>query len=277
MAKFWKNGIPDRVFVCSDIHGQYDLYQKALKDINLNEKDHLFILGDVTDRGPDGIRILQDIMERKNVTCLLGNHEHMMYNHLQYGNMPHWKSPNNGGDKTYEKYIELGPNERKKILDFIRNMPLQVELEYKGKTFLFSHSDFINKRKTVFWKHASVSDVECCVWNSPWRFWEYTPLETYKTDGREHIIGHYPTIFIGAANWHGDFSPEEYKKEDLRNVPSVYLDTENHVCNIDCGCAAIGNEDFIQSSIALCVVDLEKYAAEDYEHAFLYVQNENSD
>ena len=60
-------------YVCSDIHGQYDLYKTMLNEINFTSEDHFYILGDMIDRGEDGIRVLQDVASRPNVTCLLGN------------------------------------------------------------------------------------------------------------------------------------------------------------------------------------------------------------
>ena len=64
-------------YVISDIHGHYDKYLQMLKKINFQEEDNLYVLGDVLDRGPDGIKILQDMMMRLNVIPILGNHEYM--------------------------------------------------------------------------------------------------------------------------------------------------------------------------------------------------------
>ena len=55
------------LYACSDIHGQYSLFQKMLDGISFSDKDTLFIVGDIIDRGPDSIPMLQDIMNRKNV------------------------------------------------------------------------------------------------------------------------------------------------------------------------------------------------------------------
>lgn len=63
------------IYVCSDIHGHYGLYLALLERLSLKPSDTLYILGDVIDRGPDGIKILQDMMKRPNVVPILGNHE----------------------------------------------------------------------------------------------------------------------------------------------------------------------------------------------------------
>ena len=63
------------LYVLSDIHGHYEAYRAILEAIRFSSRDVLYVLGDVIDRGPDGIRILQDMMVRPNVVPILGNHE----------------------------------------------------------------------------------------------------------------------------------------------------------------------------------------------------------
>ena len=60
------------IYAMSDLHGCYDLYIKMLDKINFSDEDTLYILGDVTDRGEDGIKILQDMMKRKNGGVIIG-------------------------------------------------------------------------------------------------------------------------------------------------------------------------------------------------------------
>ena len=54
------------IYACSDIHGQYGLFQKMLKDIRFSDDDLLYIVGDVIDRGPESIPMLLDIMSREH-------------------------------------------------------------------------------------------------------------------------------------------------------------------------------------------------------------------
>lgn len=77
------------IYVLSDIHGRLDRFEKMLKKIDLQDSDTLYILGDVIDRGKDGIRILKKITEMPNAKMLLGNHEYMMMKALgfPYGGM----------------------------------------------------------------------------------------------------------------------------------------------------------------------------------------------
>ncbi len=49
-------------YVMSDIHGEADRFHAMLEKIHFSDDDTLYILGDVIDRGPDGISLLREIM-----------------------------------------------------------------------------------------------------------------------------------------------------------------------------------------------------------------------
>ena len=64
-------------YVVSDVHGEDDRWKAMLEKIHFSAQDTLYILGDVVDRGPHGVEILQEIMHTPNMKMLLGNHEFM--------------------------------------------------------------------------------------------------------------------------------------------------------------------------------------------------------
>ena len=66
------------IYVMSDIHGNLERFESIMRQINLKEEDTLYILGDVIDRYPYGIKLLRKIMKMPNVKMLLGNHDYMM-------------------------------------------------------------------------------------------------------------------------------------------------------------------------------------------------------
>ncbi len=39
------------LYVCSDIHGEYDLFVKMLQRINFSSMDEMIICGDIIDKG----------------------------------------------------------------------------------------------------------------------------------------------------------------------------------------------------------------------------------
>ena len=53
-------------YVVADIHGEADRFYAMLEKIRFSDEDTMYILGDVVDRGLDGIKLLQDIMGHPN-------------------------------------------------------------------------------------------------------------------------------------------------------------------------------------------------------------------
>ena len=64
------------IYAVSDLHGCYDKYIKLLERLKMTSNDSLYILGDIVDRGSDGMKILLDLIKRKNVFSCRGNHDH---------------------------------------------------------------------------------------------------------------------------------------------------------------------------------------------------------
>ena len=57
------------VYILADIHGMYDKFIRMLDKINMTDEDILYVLGDMVDRGPHPIKVVQKIMNMKK-------HEH---------------------------------------------------------------------------------------------------------------------------------------------------------------------------------------------------------
>ena len=70
-------------YILSDIHGCYEEYQELLGRLRFSPADELYVLGDAADRGPQPVKVLQDMMMRPNVTYLVGNHDYMMLRTLK--------------------------------------------------------------------------------------------------------------------------------------------------------------------------------------------------
>ena len=68
------------LYVVSDVHGYAGDLRRGLEEIRFGEDDELWILGDLMDRGPDGIGTLDLVMSLQKdapdrVHVLMGNHE----------------------------------------------------------------------------------------------------------------------------------------------------------------------------------------------------------
>ncbi len=64
-------------YAIGDIHGCYDEFMQLLKEIEFNSgKDTLYLVGDIVNRGPKSIEVLEWVLKNSNnVISILGNHE----------------------------------------------------------------------------------------------------------------------------------------------------------------------------------------------------------
>lgn len=133
-------------YIMSDIHGCYDEYRQLLDKIGFADTDELYILGDAMDRGPEPIRVIQDIMGRPNTHYIVGNHDFIMLQimkklmveiteenfatHLS-GNdlLVYFLWLQDGGEVTTHQFAKLSTDERKSILEFIEDSSVYEILE----------------------------------------------------------------------------------------------------------------------------------------------------
>ncbi|MDO5651360.1 MAG: metallophosphoesterase family protein [Moraxella sp.] len=76
-----------RTFAIGDIHGCHQHLQALLTAINPTAHDTLIFLGDMIDRGEDSKGVIDTIRHYEkhcHVIAIMGNHEEMMLNALQY-------------------------------------------------------------------------------------------------------------------------------------------------------------------------------------------------
>ncbi len=187
-------------YVVSDIHGCYDRYQKMLKEINFNDNDTLYVIGDVIDRWDGSIEILKDMMKRPNVIMFLGNHEYMMLEYLELTNnlknkRNHiWLSPNNGGDITLQKFEELSSPEQKQIVKYLKESYVQKFITVDNVDYVLCHAFYHRRMKDVLFNDIDLKTLDMLVWYSPLRDdYLYVP-PTYYDENYYFITGHVPVI-----------------------------------------------------------------------------------
>ena len=137
----------NNIYVCSDLHGQYDIYKTILGQ--LKKDDKLYILGDVIDRGPGGIKILQDIMQHKDqIEFFAGNHELMMIQSLFLQDERQRKNwtKNNGGDITEEEFNKLPKEDQENIRNFLMSSLVYKEIEVNGENIYLVHAKAATER-----------------------------------------------------------------------------------------------------------------------------------
>ena len=179
-------------------------------------------MGDVIDRNPDGIQLLEEIIASKNMQMLLGNHEHMMMNAIErpefqinqwFTNLDLWYL--NGGAVTEAAFNALSSEKQKKILSYISTLPLNIEVEQEDKQYLLVHGSPVSKYSPEYTQYADKK--EYAVWN------RFDPqLDKYDQD-TTLICGHTPTIHLSPV------------------IPMEVYRAGN-ILYIDCGCAYGTNE-----------------------------------
>lgn len=134
------------IYVLSDIHGNERRFDSVMKQIHLQPEDTLYVLGDVIDRHPGGIRILRRIMAMPNAEMILGNHEYMMLRALgqPYDDnwddgraLAHWYR--NGGKVTHDHFKRIRKAQRSEIMDYLLSLPLSVDITVNGKAYKLVH------------------------------------------------------------------------------------------------------------------------------------------
>ena len=193
------------VYVLSDIHGNERRFRSVLTQIRLRREDTLYILGDVIDRHPQGIKLLRRIMAMPNAKMLLGNHEYMMLRALgqpyddnaDNGNaLAHWYR--NGGQVTHDRLKRLRKVTRDEILRYLRALPLSIDLEVNGRAYKLVHGaaveDFDHDPKYVNPTHFAV--------------WKRLDVNAAPDPRYTLIFGHTPTKYYQDAVpmevWYGD-------------------------------------------------------------------------
>ena len=171
-------------YAISDFHGRLDLFKQVQEF--LGPEDKLTIIGDVFDRGKDGLAIYREIQKDNRMTLLSGNHEMLaakgLAEWLKWGcggyDFSLWVDYN-GGDKTFDAIcdevniksllsIQNGPEPAaekaiQKLVDELDALPVEEEyVNQDGWRIMLNHSgcprspwkdDLIWDRKHLFEEH----------------------------------------------------------------------------------------------------------------------------
>jgi predicted phosphodiesterase len=155
-----------RTFLVSDIHGRFDSFQKALNAVHFSKSDHLYVLGDVVDRGNNGFEALLDLTKKwpeegYKITVLMGNHEQMWYEIAANGKTDaqqlktlekkiasyHGNVPN-GWSYSLKEWKKLSASDRQYLLKQLRDgfgNPQLLVTQVNGHYLALSHTADFSK------------------------------------------------------------------------------------------------------------------------------------
>ena len=210
-------------YVISDIHGQYDMFMELLDKIKLKETDTLYILGDVLDRGPHPIKTLRKLMEMPNAICMVGNHELMALECLEFlmkeitdmsideldeemlDNLVTWQY--NGSKSTINEFSQLDSEEKQDVINFIKEFLIYEEVSINDKDYLLVHAGLGNYSPEKNIEDYSLHEL----------IWVRADYDVLYFEDTNVITGHTPTQTI----------------ED-NSHPGYIYQRNNHIA-IDCG------------------------------------------
>lgn len=191
------------VYVCSDLHGySLDKFKAFLNKIGFCEDDFLYIIGDVIDRGKDGIKILKWLMSMYNAQLILGNHEQMMlassfvFEEITDASIDNLTAAQltaysmwvaNSGQPTIDALAAIRQREIKYILEYLQEAPLYETVTANGRDFILTHSGLGN-----FSPDKKLSDYTSdeLLWNRP-------NIDQKYFDDITVVFGHTPTVHYG--------------------------------------------------------------------------------
>jgi serine/threonine protein phosphatase 1 len=127
-----------RSFIIGDIHGNYEPMMELFHKVNLDyNNDFLISLGDLVDRGPESVRVVDELMAISNFTFVMGNHDYWFYEYLKSGSQaPEWLFQ--GGKQTLKNYSD-NPGAAERHFNFFSSA---LPYHHDGKNRLFVHAGF---------------------------------------------------------------------------------------------------------------------------------------
>lgn len=187
-------------YVIGDVHGRYRQLKQLEREVPWDlETDKIVFLGDLIDRG-DGIREVVDEVIRlqsrnPNVVALRGNHEQMLLDCLDFGDLS-WLIPENGGQETIAQYgcplHTLREIEDIRIpaehLEFFGAMPLYHEDEHA----IYVHAGLVEGES------PDETDEDILLWSRDFSFYMHYA-------GKLCFFGHTPTRYLPREGRHSEF------------------------------------------------------------------------
>ncbi len=146
-----------RTFVIGDIHGAYRALLQCLEKAKFNYSlDHLICLGDVSDGWPDTKASVEELLQIKNLTYILGNHDWWTLQWMHHGVAEDaWRTQ--GGKATMTSYADGVPESHVHLL-------ASAPYYYRTNGRLFVHAGIDpskaleqQKRETFLWDRTLAS------------------------------------------------------------------------------------------------------------------------
>lgn len=192
-------------YVFSDVHGHAAPLRRLLNRIAPSDDDRFFCLGDMVDRGPAPLDVVELVRTLPNVTVLMGNHEDLMlgwmHDQSNYMSLADWTL--NGGNVTRVGIMRLTPWARVSLVEWFDSLPAYAVCTVRDRIYVLVHAGILpyaGEPRT--WDEDALRELldgmdrQDLMWiREP--FWEApTGLMDGTGAGPIVIAGHTPTRFL---------------------------------------------------------------------------------
>lgn len=136
LIEFFNASEYNRLFVVGDLHGCYEEFLDKLEQIKFDfNRDIVISVGDLVDRGRESFKCLE-LVKHPWFKAIRGNHEQMC---LEAAIAPEMRAfhQRHGGQWLYD----LSTNMYKDALKLCLDLPIVLEITFKGKIYGFIHAD----------------------------------------------------------------------------------------------------------------------------------------
>lgn len=225
--KIEKVALPEkcRIICVSDIHGHADDFEKLLDKCEYDaDKDFLFILGDILEKGTQNIkmiRLVKKLCRNEKAICIQGNNDTMCERMAYRDDKEKFLSrllsrPQNtymdmakeigitDFSEDFDAKRERVNESFKEELEFIRDLPFAIDT----KDYIFVHAGIENRQD---WENSA----EVVIQNVYWWLRKEHPLS------KTVVVGHFPCY--------------NFSRSGNTNLPII--DEEKRIIDIDGGCS----------------------------------------
>lgn len=191
VERFPTNEAGGRDFAVADIHGHFTKLQQALDAVGFNpERDRLFSVGDLVDRGPESAQVLE-WLQRPWFHAVQGNHEEIGVRYVRERSIGTGHYTVLGGAWL----LDLPAIDQMNIADALADLPIAIEVETPGGLVAIVHADCPMPTWglfTQFIEHSEVNHREMKDLSQ----WSRRRLEQADASGvpdlRALVVGHTP-------------------------------------------------------------------------------------
>lgn len=207
------------IYVLSDVHGHKAALDEALGLASPGDSDAIYVLGDIVDRGPEPLGVIQLVRSLPNTHVLMGNHERMLVDILrETGDMDSFTWALNGGVATALGLDALDKDELAELVDWVEALPLFDVVDTATRRYILVHAGIDALEARAFLATAGIDvfdgrgaaeasredllnmlahqDPETLLWTRE-EFWG-CPTGLLGADGTGPVVvaGHTPSIVL---------------------------------------------------------------------------------